>query len=406
MTTIDSYIVTSDDTDGLFYIQISPELTYNASDMDFYVSYRELDLEATKEIKTVTRDSVINHFPYDSIADRLGKMVYTALQSGAQVVQYLGLPYDEEYEDVDLLAFQNALDIVGEGDGYFIVNYDYKNTTHPTLKAFLQQYEAKEISKPMTAAISLSDNTLKAVTGIDPFVYNGNEYTIANAISDYAKNTIDYRRMVLMWPNKVAMYSGDTYIDDEFNELITDSYYGSVVEGGGMYAAAAYMGLRSSKTPQQGLTNSVIPGLAYVKHSSDVFKKTLPTQPLNIIAGGGVTILYQETNGSYVTVYHQLSTAMDDVRKKEFNKTICYDYAAYYLLSISPKRGTQSWTEPVIGYEIGLMHAGCKELVKAGVLTYAKVGTPTLVNDELDIPIIVDAPTPDNYKIINLKIRG
>lgn len=396
---------TLDGSNPLIYLQIAaglPEYSDPSTfGLNFYVSYRELDLSYGDKVYTITRDEVETYFPYNSIADKLGKMVYLMFESGSQIVNFISLPYDEEYENTDTTALNSALDMIGESQSsYYIVNYDYSNTSHVYLKTFIDNYAARDVSKPMTAIVSISLDKLGVAYD------TSTDYDIANAISDYASNTINHRRFVLMWPDKVGMYSALTYMDDEFGELITDDTYGYVVEGPGMYAAAAYAGLRAAKTPRQGLTNSIVPGLAYVRHSSDMFKKTLATQPLNIIAGGGVTVLYQETPTSFVTVYHQLSTKMDDTRAKEFNKTVCYDYAAYYLLSISPKRGTQSWTEPVIGYEVGLMHAGCKQLVKAGILTYAEVGKPTLSNDELDIPIVVESPTPDNYKVINLRIRG
>lgn len=387
----------------LIYLQTSVELIDFVDpptfDQDFYISYREMDLNYNDKVTTVDRDSVETYFPYNSIVDKLGKMCYLALESGAQVVNFIGLPYDEEYESTDLIKLGDALTEIGEENVYYIVNYDYKNDSHPTIKTHIETYSAQEISKPRTAILSISLSELS-------MSYESNTlYEIANAISDYAHNSINYRKEVLMWPDIAGMASYLTYIDEEFGELITDAIFGNVVEGQGMFASAAYAGLRCSKVPQQGLTNSVIPGLLYVKHSSDTFNKTLPVHPLNVIASGGVTILFQETPTSFVTVYHQLSTKMDDVRKKEFSKTVCYDFAAYYLLSISPVRGTSSWTDAVIGYEKGLMQAGCKQLVKAGVLTFAEVGTPVLENDELSMPIIVESPTPDNYKVINLRIR-
>ena len=386
------------------YIQVSAELVEGAnvaSNIPLHVSYAELDMTSKDDgVITITYPEVSTYFPVDTIADKLGKMVYTAFQSGASTVSFYALPYDEDYDNTDQTELQNALTAIGESKAYFIVNYDHKDASHPYIRDFIAQYADETVSKPMTAIFSY-DYEAHAGQSYDA----DTKYTIANTINTYAQN-LDDRRIVLMWPDKVGMFSGNVYYDDEFDALINSSTYGNVVEGGGMYAAAAYAGLRASQKPQQGLTNSIMKALAYVKHSSDMFAKTLPDQPLNIIASGGVTVLYQETPTSYVTVYHQLSTDMSDVRKKEFNKTVCYDYAAYYLLSISPQRGTQSWTAPVIAYEVGLMYAGCKELVKDGVLTYAEVGKPVLNNDELDIPIVVESPTPDNYKVINLKIRG
>ena len=408
------YVLTAADmTDAdtkkvITYIQVAYSMPAGgdvATDMPFHISYRELDKSLGDKVYTITYPEITTYFPVDTIADKLGKMVYTAFQSGATTVNFYALPYDDEVDGAwDATDFQNALTTIGESDSYFIVNYDYNTASHPYITDFIAQYAAETVSKPMTAILSYR---LPTGSTYQNYLDGGDStlYDMANAINTYAQG-LDNRRIVLIWPEVVAMYSGNAAYDDEFGYLINDSTFGHVVEGCGAYAAAAYAGYRASQPPQQGLSNGIVKGLVYVKESSDVFPKTLPDQPLNIIASGGVTVLFQEFPTSYVTVYHQLSTDVSAVEKKEFNKTVCYDYAAYYLLSISPKRGRKNWTNPVIGYELGLMTAGCKQLVKAGILTYAKVGTPTLEGDELTIPIVVESPTPDNYKVINLQIRG
>lgn len=83
-------------------------------------------------------------------------------------------------------------------------------------------------------------------------------------------------------------------------------------------------------SPSKPHTNTPVEGFTYLRKVSDWFTE----KQLDIIAGGGTFILYQEASRSAVLVRHQLSTDVTSVESAELNVTKQVDYASKYYRSI------------------------------------------------------------------------
>jgi len=94
----------------------------------------------------------------------------------------------------------------------------------------------------------------------------------------------------------------------------------------GYYACAALVGLVGQKAPQLGFTNIPVPGFTGVIGSSGVFED----DQLDIIAGGGVMILVQESAGAPISVRHQLSTDVTTINRRELSITKVLDWMSFF----------------------------------------------------------------------------
>lgn len=128
-------------------------------------------------------------------------------------------------------------------------------------------------------------------------------------------------------------FFGDRRVTNIFpDEFITTG--GDTVPG--YYLAAAYAGLKSSVVAHQPITNMEISGVLSVPRVLNGFNRS----ELNEIAGGGTTIIAQETEGGQVFVRHSITTDMSDVNQSELAITTNVDAITKYL---------RRWIKPLIG---------------------------------------------------------
>ncbi len=90
------------------------------------------------------------------------------------------------------------------------------------------------------------------------------------------------------------------------------------------FLCAAIAGMRSGLPPAQGFTNLPVPGATELIGSDDVMSET----DLNVLAGGGVFILVQDVVAGPITVRHQLTTAIGDIKTREDNIISAVDFSS------------------------------------------------------------------------------
>ena len=105
----------------------------------------------------------------------------------------------------------------------------------------------------------------------------------------------------------------------------------------GFYAAAITAGLAAQLHPAQPMSGMALPGITDASRSFPYFSQ----DELNIIAGGGVMIFWQEKPGEgAVTIRHQLLTDTSDVKKRELSVVRALDYFSKIILSaLKPHAG-------------------------------------------------------------------
>lgn len=90
------------------------------------------------------------------------------------------------------------------------------------------------------------------------------------------------------------------------------------------YASAIIAGMTASQRPQQPFTNLPLPGLTGVADEMGHFTKS----DLDLMAGGGVYLLIQDTDGGPVICRQQVTTNTDAVEVREFSITRQLDSTA------------------------------------------------------------------------------
>jgi len=137
------------------------------------------------------------------------------------------------------------------------------------------------------------------------------------------------RRVVHLWPDMAEQVTGTDQFGGEVREMLPS-----------FFAAAAEAGAVSVLPPQRSSTGSSLPGFTGLKNSNKYFSR----DQLNVIAGGGWTILEQGDIGAPVKVRHLLTTDMSSVKTQELSFTKNVDNMA------KVKRAS---TEPLLNDENG-----------------------------------------------------
>ena len=171
------------------------------------------------------------------------------------------------------------------------------------------------------------------------------------------------------------------------------------------YACAAFAGLRGAMTPQQPMTNMMVPGINRLVHGADYFTQ----DQLNTIAEGGNLILTQVNPNTPVTVRHQITTNMDSIQSRELSYDIIADYTAIVLRTgLRPYIGKHNITREFLIQLRHITETLIKGLIADGVLL---PGTQIMTfaqnqdrPDEIDIEINAEIPLPVNRINITLYI--
>jgi len=209
---------------------------------------------------------------------------------------------------------------------------------------------------------------------------------IAKAIADICYGFQDWRVNI--------GYPGEAVITDPNGlEQAVPSYY----------LAAITAGQIAQFAPQQPYTNVRVPGVQSVKGSSDFFSK----DQLNIIAGGGCWIWYQETPSSAVQVRHQLTTDTSTKTKRESSLLHALDYAAKFIrTNVRPMLGKFNITPELVD-QLGMTIDGCcsylhEDLKVFNNCTYS--GLRIVDVDEIEVVLEADPKYPLNKVTVRIRI--
>lgn len=169
------------------------------------------------------------------------------------------------------------------------------------------------------------------------------------------------------------------------------------------YLAAITAGQIAQQAPQQPFTYMRVPGVLAVRGSSDFFNKS----QLNVMAGGGCWIWFQETPSSAVEVRHQLSTDTSTKLNRELSLTKAIDYASKFVRkNCRPLVGRFNITEELKDMLTSVVDGCCVYLVEElKVFVKCEFSYLEVVDvDEIDVILDVTPKWPLNKITIRIRI--
>jgi hypothetical protein len=178
------------------------------------------------------------------------------------------------------------------------------------------------------AAASQSVSILRTSVGVEFYAKPMDKTEQAAAIAAISQG-LGSRRYVNFWPDSVEQITGTDTQGNEVKELVPS-----------FYAAAAEAGRDSVIPSARSSTGMSLAGFTGLDHSNRYFS----TAQLNVIAGGGWSILEQKVVGGPVTMRHLLTTDMSTVKSQELSFTKNVDNMA------KVKRAS---TEPLLNDDSG-----------------------------------------------------
>lgn len=179
----------------------------------------------------------------------------------------------------------------------------------------------------------------------------------------------------------------------------------------GYYLAAALGGTTSGEAVQQGFTNMPVAGITDLQNSNFYFVR----EELNIMAGAGVCLFVQDTQGGTPYCRHALTTdTSGTLEYKEILKVKNWDFLSFYFYDkLKGFIGTWNITPDTLSNMKQVINASI-ELLKGQKLP--RIGAPLLsgtilllqqnaVNkDNIDIRLQVEIVSPNNYTNLYLVI--
>lgn len=178
----------------------------------------------------------------------------------------------------------------------------------------------------------------------------------------------------------------------------------------GYYLCAGLAGMGSGFPVQQGFTNIGVAGIVDLKHSNFYFSKT----DLNNMAGAGVCLFVQETQGGIPYVRHALTTDISVLEYREQLVVKNWDFLSYFYYD-KLKSFIGSWN--IVDSTINIIRqviTAASELIKSKKLP--KIGAPLVGykivslaqnqynKDNLDVYLQVAVVYPLNYLNVHLQI--
>lgn len=140
---------------------------------------------------------------------------------------------------------------------------------------------------------------------------------------------------------------GDYRVVSVFPHEVGINLDGALERLPGYYACAAIAGLRCGSSPGQPLSQSALPGIAFVYGSNDKFS----ADQMDIMTGGGTWILVQD--GQIVVTRMQLTTDISSIQKSEDSIRTALDYGAKTFRSeLRPLMGKRNITDRFIQQEL------------------------------------------------------
>jgi hypothetical protein len=181
------------------------------------------------------------------------------------------------------------------------------------------------------------------------------------------------RRVVHMWPDLVEQVTGTDSQGNEVREFVSS-----------IFSAAAEAGRDSVLPPERSSTGSALGGFTGLKNSNKYFS----ISQLNVIAGGGWSILEQKEAGAPVKMRHLLTTDMSAVKNQELSFTKNVDNMA------KVKRAS---TEPLLNDDNGRVNISV-DLLTALAFPFQGIYEQFVRNNQL-VRTAGKAP----YKILSIR---
>lgn len=172
----------------------------------------------------------------------------------------------------------------------------------------------------------------------------------------------------------------------------------------GFYLCAGAAGMVAKFPPQQGFTNLAMVGYSGVVGSSDYFSNS----QLNKIAGGGVYIIVQDTEGAPLVSRHQLSTNVTTIETRELSITKVVDFCAKVLRTgLRNFIGQFNITQPFLDVLSTAIQGMLSFLVENGIIIGGELNNLIQSKEEPDVVLVdvtLDVPYPCNFIRLTLVI--
>lgn len=172
----------------------------------------------------------------------------------------------------------------------------------------------------------------------------------------------------------------------------------------GFYLCAGIVGMVARFPPQQGFTNLAMTGYAGVSGSSDYFSN----KQLNKIAGGGVYIVIQESEGAPLVSRHQLSTNITTLENRELSITKVVDFCAKVLrVGLRNFIGQFNITQPFLDTLSTAIQGMLSFLTENGIIIGGELNNLIQSKEEPDVVLVditLDVPYPCNYIRLTLAV--
>lgn len=172
----------------------------------------------------------------------------------------------------------------------------------------------------------------------------------------------------------------------------------------GFYLCAGIAGMVARFPPQQGFTNLAMTGFSGVVGSNDYFSNS----QLNKIAGGGVYIVVQDSQGAPLVSRHQLSTNITTIETRELSITKVVDFCAKVLRTgLRNFIGQFNITQPFLDTLSTAIQGMLSFLVENGIIIGGELNNLIQSKEEPDVVLVdvtLDVPYPCNYIRLTLVI--
>lgn len=267
-------------------------VAYRYADDDYYALNQFSDYVSFRNMYGDPFDSAGNlqsplTFAAQVAFDNGANIVYSvALTPAGQVDSMYKAAYDLTINNYDI----NLLVPVFTSSGQFAGPTDLAAMTSYIAQLNSHLQEADSSGFPRNAIVGVPENFDQAVT------------------PDQIASRFNYRRVVLVWPNRLTYYNASAQ-QNPFQIV------------GGSYLAAACAGILANNPTAQGLTHRQVYSLSGI--AADI-NPTQTTVNKNTWSSRGVAVMEQNRQGQLI-IRHGVTTDMTSVTSREFSIVRCQD---------------------------------------------------------------------------------
>lgn len=162
------------------------------------------------------------------------------------------------------------------------------------------------------------------------------------------------------------------------------------------YAPAVYATMASVLPPQQGFSNYPIKSFSRVLGTTDSFSE----DEMDIMAGGGKSILVQPIPRGSISSRHQLTTDVSSVENREDSVTRILDYVSYFMRDeLTPRTGVTNITPDYLDFISTVLHGRLERLIQLGIIVDGVLESISVAEDdptEIYVDFSLTIPYPAN----------